>query len=342
MGWGLRLLAVFALLASFALGLWLVSLLCLVYLAISFRPRGGKGRGNPKARSGPPSFSKRHLLSAAFLILALVALSSGGVASPVVFFGIAATVFFWPRLGGASLTRTVTPARDSVLLRRVLNPFAWYCLVEVKFGTGSPSRFLPVTNGPLIISGDADPHVYTLVGVTALDHSHAERKIIESLRERTRLVAQRGAYLLPLDSSEASAWFRRRLEPLKVRGEDLVRSGPVHDVLVLDHEGGMVKKAGAFSVRKEPGRWPSLPHLGKTISRHPLLWEVLEGVPEGRWPRPDECSGFLGSMSAMRGEPLEERLKGEETRGGLALQCAGSETAVLTRAQLRAVASVYA
>ncbi len=344
MGWVLRIAAVLLLFMSLGLGLWLVSVLSFVYLLISFRPRGGRKRSptRPPARSHISSVSKRHLLAGFFAFLAVAAVASGGVASPFVFAAMSGTALLWPRLGAAGLTRVITPEADSILLRRRIFPFAWYCLVEVKFGTGDPLRSLPAISGPLMIADDGPTRVYTLINAVAFGHSGAERKVVESLRTQARAAARRGGYLLPLDSVEASARLRWRLSRVRIRADDLVnKSGAPPNLLILGHESGFVREAGAFAISGGEGRWAALPGSGQTLSRHPLLWEVLKSVGEDRWPPPDEVSGFLGSMSATRGEATEDRLRGEQTGSGFVLHSAGGESVVLSRAQLRAVASIY-
>ena len=97
MGWGFRLVAGFVMLVFLLLGAWPISLIILVYLVLSRKPRVQRvyvQKEGAFARSGRPW--GRYAIGTFLLLLALVAFESGGTFSPVFFFACGTVALAWP------------------------------------------------------------------------------------------------------------------------------------------------------------------------------------------------------------------------------------------------------
>ena len=345
MGWSLRLFALSVGLVSLSVGLWPVFLLSVVFLAFSFR--------KPKTRRANVSrqevFAKpkrpwgRYVLGVLLLLLAAVAMGAGGTFSPIVFFLSGLVVLSWPQLMTNGLASGVVPVRESVLMRSRLFPLHWHALAEVKLESQVQTRGVSAMDGRLLVFAGKTPSALQVVSVYALGYEQAEEKVIRRLRRETRMLSQRGAHLLPLDSEDAGARLSLELDRLSIGTEDIEASTSLpFDVFSLQVKEGLVVAHRAFRI-SEPVGSPRMPSPDLSATRHPLLAEVVEKIGERHgWPGPDEFSPFIAALDASRAEPIADRIimRGEK-EGKLLVETPGGALVGLTRPQLRMLARIY-
>ncbi|MDG6983364.1 MAG: hypothetical protein JRN28_02260 [Nitrososphaerota archaeon] len=345
MGWVLRSLAALVGAAALGFGAWPVALLAFACLVLSFR-RPGARRPNTHEQGVLPRPGRpwgRYALAGALFLLALAALHAGGTFSPILLSSCSLAVLLWPAATRNGIATGVVPEPESILLRSALFPFRWHALAEVKLESQGQARGVAALDGMLLVFAGKAPSAFQVVSVYALSHNDAEEKVVRALRKESRLLSQRGAHLLPLDSLDASLKLSLALDRLDIGTEDLKAvSGLPFDVFALKVKDGLVVAHRAFRVSGPSGQ-ASVPPPDLAGSRRPLLAEVVEKVGERHgWPMPDEYSSFLASMDASRSEPLVDRFR---TKGGdarkLAVEAPGGAEVTLSRAQLRAVARVY-
>ncbi|MDE1858238.1 MAG: hypothetical protein KGI26_04115 [Thaumarchaeota archaeon] len=345
MGWILRSLAALAGAAALGLGAWPVALLAFAYLVFSFRRSGARRSSIPEhgvlPRPGRPW--GRYVLAFVLFLLALAALYAGGTFSPLLLSSCSLAVLLWPAVARNGVATGVVPEPESILLRSRLFPFRWHALAEFKLEAQGQARGIAALEGKLLVFAGRVPSAFQVVSVYALSHGDAEEKVVRALRSESRLLSQRGAHLLPLDSLDATQKLSLALDRLDMGTDDLeaVSSLPF-DVFALRIEEGLVVAHRAFRVAG-PSAQASIPPPDLAGSRRPLLAEVVEKVGEKHgWPMPDEYSPFLASLDASRTEPLADRFR---TKGGdarrLVVETPGGAEVSLSRAQLRAVARVY-
>ena len=346
MGWGLRLFASLATLVFLLLGAWPISLLILLYLIHSSR----KPRAQTIYVQREGAFTKpgrpwgRYAVGAFLFLLSVVALDSGGTFSPVVFFVGGVTAMAWPLIGKRGLADRVVPVKDSVLLRSRLFPLAWHALAEVKLESQDQPRGLSSMGGKLLLFAGKSPTVYQVVSTHAVGYKHAEDRIMKRLRQETRMLSQRGAHLMPTDSLEAAGKLSLKLERLGVGADDFeaVSSLPF-DAVVFRVEDGRLVSHRAFNVL-EPNGHAAIPSADLRHLREPLFAEVVQEIGERNgWPAPDEFTPLLAELDASRREPLADRFKvNGEAEGRVAVKTPGGVQVRLSRAQLRALARIYA
>jgi hypothetical protein len=345
MGWGLRVLAVLVALIALGLGLWPVTLMAAVYLVFSFK----------KPMSRRPllltqqvlSKSKRpwgrYAVGVVLLLFSGIAQIEGGTLSPAVFLLGGFTVVFLPHLRKRLPVNQLVPLGDSILLRNRIFPILWYALAEVKLEAQDQARGIAAMEGQLLVFAGKNPSTLKVVSAYALGYRRAESKVVRILHRETQMLSQRGAHILPLDSAEAAERLSHALERLKVGtdGFDAVSSLPF-DVIALRVKDGLVVSHRAFNI--VGGGAACIPSPDLPQERQPLLAEVVQEIGEKHgWPAPDQFSPFLAALDASRTEPLADRIltRGDDT-GGVAVEAPGGAEVKLTRAQLRAVARIYA
>ncbi|MDG6988049.1 MAG: hypothetical protein JRN21_01850 [Nitrososphaerota archaeon] len=345
MGWGLRMLAAFVGLVALGLGAWPVTLLAALYLVYSLRrPRTKavfvQGRG---ALLKPARPLGRYAAAALLFLLSLLAAEDGGTYSPVVFFAAGTMVAFWPLVSRAGLASGVVPVSDSVLLRSRLFPFSWHALAEVKLESQDQTRGIVSMSGRVFLLAGKAPALFLIISVRATSARQAEVSVIRRLRRETTMLSQRGAHLLPADSSDAAEKLSLGLGRLNVGTEDFdaVSSLPFEAIVFQVHEGRVVSHR-AFNIAEQGGS-ASIPVPDLKYSRQPLFAEVVQGIGERHgWPGPDEFSPFLASLDASRTEPLADRLQvKEEAAGKVAVETPGGAEVRIARSQLRALAGIY-
>jgi hypothetical protein len=347
MGWGLRVVAVLVMIMSLPLGAWPISLLALIYFVYSFRrPKMQRAylirqEAFPKA----PHPWGRYFLGCVLLLLAAIAFGSGGTYSPFAFLFAGLVVFSWPFIKKNGIAGQVIPVKESILMRSRLFPFQWHALAEVKLESQGQARGISAMEGQLLVFAGKNPSTFQVVSVLAFGHRQAEERVVKRLRRETRMLSQRGAHILPLDSFEAVSRLSLELERLKVGTDDFeVVSSLPFDVIALRVKDGLVESHRAYNVVETGRATPSIPSPDLSQERQPLLAEVVQEIEEKHgWPAPDEFTPFLAALDASRMEPLADRIrtKGEDN-GRMAIETPGGAEVKLTRAQLRAVARIYA
>jgi hypothetical protein len=394
MGWVFKgFLAVVAFILVGA-GVWWLGAIIFGYLL--FSSRGGRrkakqvvvvaqpfdsGDGVPTRelgrRGGRPGFQWRwrYLLGALFLVTSLIALGAHGTCSPLVFGGLGATCFLW---GPASRTGHIpsvgfSPVAESTMLRSRVLPFEWLTVLEIKLSSQESARALSVLHDTMMVvaSPSEKASAYLVVKQAALTYRSAEARMSERLRELAGLLSRRGAYLLPLDSSEVSRKFQYELEALKLDAErDGVTAAVGHspyDVLVVKPDGLHVKSLGAYIVRRADGeseierviagrpeqpvgaerpssvRSATLPSARESFEKQPLLWEVVSSLQERfQLSEPDGYVMFLNSLHLTRGAPPGAKLTvGQSNGSSLTVESLGGTPVELTRGQLRTVVRIY-
>ena len=338
MGRTAKLLALFVGLAAFGLGLWLVGVLCFLYLLVSSRP--GRGRSSPPETHNRPTIRTRFWVALVLLLFSATALASEGTLSPIILLGLASVAFLWPVLPFRSAFSRVFPVEDSILLRSAYIPFVWHGLAEVKPGAEDLPRALASYAGTLVLLKKSGA-TYVHVAAVALDARSAEARIISQLREAAGSISPKGAYLLPLDSKVSYNIFRLNLTRISPRKGELAVQGA--DVAVLDSADGFVRRLGAYITSWGLEPWAAFPSANRRPPRDPLLWEVLQSIgKERRWPDPDRYSDLLASIHATKGEPIAQRFNGIEGSGPtFTVQGLGGDALELSRPQLRAIVAVY-
>lgn len=277
------------------------------------------------------------------MLLSALTLADGGTHSPAAFLFLGLVVLLWPSLRAKGLVERVVPVKDSVLLRSRLLPYRWYAVAEVKHEAPDQTRAIAALDGTLLVFAGKAPAALLVLCVNAIGYRQAEEMMVEDLRRSEGALSRMGGHLLPLDSGDAAGRLSLSLKRLGAVANylDAVASTSF-DVLVLRAEGGLVVSHREFRAI-EAGR-PAIPRPDLSVLRPPLLAEVVEKIGEGHgWPGPDEYSSFLAAMDATRSEPLAERFRAAgEIDGRMAVETPNGVGVKLTRAQLRAVARIYA
>ncbi len=349
MGWLGKTLAFLLAIMLFGVGAWQISLLifALLFVPPFLRARKGKaaskGDGTLRAK-----FPARNALGGFLLLLALVAFLAHGTFSPLVFGSLGAIVVFWgrvPRLAAG----TNKPVAESILLRSSVVPVSWAAVAEVKPATRDVGRAMAGVNGSVLVSVSETTSIYVVVERTALTERSAEEAILAALRETALSVSKLGAYLLPLDSTQAHALLRRPLEASRMGGGDWSRAlaSGTYDLLSIRQEKGFAKSLGLFRrVDEEGGGRAGIPPSTQEFAHPPLLMEVFKVVGDRvtTWPHPDQYTAFLSSLFATSGEPLGTRVVdgGASSQGQtVVVKSQGSPSVELSRVQLRAVVRMY-
>lgn len=306
--------------------LWPLGLALVAYPVLTL----AKGRRSMKS---PPL---RFLAGGLLLLLASVALAAGGRLSPLVLAGSGALTIFSPHLP-PSLS-SVVPVEGSVLLRSKLVPFRWHLVAEAKPAAEDYSRSLSHFTGRLLVRRDTRS-AYVLSSCFAVDRESAEQRLLRGLDASA---ASTTASILPMDSADSSELLRARLTAAKgFRGEIVKGGGGL--VYSMGVNKGRIITFSSFDLGPEADpTFPSGPAV--TARGSPLLWELMESLSKSApWPGPDSLSGFVESLRSTRGEPMGERIGELEGSGEkVLLKTLGGEKVEVARAQLRALATIYA
>jgi hypothetical protein len=291
-------------------------------------------------------------MGVALLGLSIVALTQGGTYSPFVFGGAGALLLLW----GTRFTRfgslgSLRPVDESILLRG-LDPIHWFAMAEVKLATRQVGKALGGLDETVLVTmTDDGPSIFVVLKTASLTFRGAEESLDARFQELARISAPLGAYLLPVDSRKAAdSVLRRSAEPTELdsRGWPSSLSTTDYDMLVVEaRRGGFVHAIGAYKGldREGDGR-ATVPLARQTLTRPSLLWEVFQEL--GRkveWQKPDGYTTFLASMFATKGETVGERVSQAGNSGDsreVLVQALGTTAVQMSRAQLRAIARIYA
>jgi hypothetical protein len=347
MGWMMKTgLFLFALFIA-GLGAWIIAIPILVVLVMPpfFRGRRSKhAHGSESAKSGTGLWL--NVIGASLVLLSLVAISSGGVFSPVVFFTAGMALLLRHRIRFHVAAQS-SPVENSILLHSPLNPFRWYAVAEAKISTRDISNALSGVNTRLLLVSSSYPRILLVFSVSSFGRSGAESGLIEKVRSAAKALVPLGVYLLPLDSTEAAAATQLQSEQIELRGDDLRQSISVSDygAVAVEPQHGFVRYFELYS-RSDTALKPiSILSGSKERSRGLLTVREFfqEALQKTGAPHPDRYTAFLSSMAATEGETLGQRITKTETGQGQALLVAslGTPQVELMRAQLQAVAKVY-
>ncbi|MDE1853398.1 MAG: hypothetical protein KGI38_06590 [Thaumarchaeota archaeon] len=334
MGWKLKLVLALASLASFGAGAWIVGVACVIALALTFR------RGRVQSKLGDAKgLSPRFLLAGGLFMLAALAAASGGTYSPSAFLVGGSLVLAWPLIASSGAFAEAMAVEGSIALRSKYFPFTWYAVAELKTGPEDFARTAGSFSGELMVFTDS-ARAYALTRCFALRLGQAEAELLQTLRDAAT-DRRTGAYLLPLDSSQAASILRVRVSSTPLPRDLATQASNLSGLLVLSADGGMVDRASAYKLLGNKVA-PSVPS-GRSHPVRLLLWEVLDCVGKKvRWPEPDSYSNLLDSVMATRGERVSERFAEMEGSGAtVKVQSLGGEKLELTRPQLRAIVSIY-
>ena len=339
MGLKLKLLAVFIGLASLSLGAWLLGLICFLFFFITIWPRRSL---TPTAKShGWVRISPRQALGLLLLFLSAVAIASGGVFSPFVFFLTGASILMWPAIIRKLPLGELVPMEGSILLRSRFLPVLWCAVAELKPGSEEFPKAASSFAGRFLLFTDTGK-VYSIATCFAAGRKLAEAETLDRFR-RAAPSGRAGAFLLPLDSVQAADVLRPKLTRVKFPLEKLADSASrVSGAIVLESDRRTVQRAAVFEIEGKSAT-PSIPARPVDIESPPLTWEVFDTVGKRtRWPQPDQFSNLLDSMLATRGVPMAERVRELETSGDqVKIQSLSGEEICTTRTQLRALVSIY-
>jgi len=370
MGWKLKALAVLVGLMLIPLGAWLFSAVLFLYAGSGLifpgmrrrRGRNGAIPQTPQAQGvqvapavsfkGGFGHPVRRIMGVALLGLSIVALTQGGTYSPFVFGGAGALLLLW----GTRFTRfgslgSLRPVDDSILLKS-LNPIHWFAVAEVKLATRHAGKALGGIDETLLVTMANDgPSVFVVLETASLTFRGAEESLDARFRELARISAPLGAYLLPVDSrTAADDILHRSVESTELdsRGWPSSLSTTDYNLLVVEaRRGGFVHAVGAYkSSDREGDEKATIPVARQTLTRPSLLWEVFQELGKKvEWQKPDGYTTFLASMFATKGETVGERVNKAGNSGDsreVLVQSLGTTAVQMSRAQLRAIARIYA
>ncbi|HEV2389981.1 MAG TPA: hypothetical protein VGS04_04570, partial [Nitrososphaerales archaeon] len=200
MGWKLKGLAVIVGLMLISLGAWPVSALLFLYAASGFLFRGRRGTRAKGANGGvapaypqqgpqaasPVKFKGRmghpvlRIIGLAFLALSAVAFTRGGTFSPLVFGVVGLVLLLWGkpliRFGSLGSFRAV---KESILLRRSLDPVHWFAMAEVKLATRQVGKALGGIDETLLVTaGESGPTIFVVLKTASLTMRSAEESLL--------------------------------------------------------------------------------------------------------------------------------------------------------------------
>jgi len=288
-----------------------------------------------------------------FLGLSAVAFTRGGTYSPLAFGGIGLVLLLWGtpliRFGSLGSFRAV---KESVLLRRSLDPLHWFAIAEVKLATKQVGKALGGIDETLLVTlADDGPSIFVVLETASLTTRGAEESLLARFAELARISAPLGAYLLPVDSEKAVGdLLRHRVDPVELdsKGWPSPLSTTDYDLLAIEaNRGGFVHSVGAYkSSGSGDDARATLPRTGQALTRPALLWEVFQELGKKfEWQKADGYTTFLASMFATQGETFGERVSAAGSAGDqqqVLVQSLGTPAVQMSRAQLRGIARIYA
>jgi hypothetical protein len=353
MGWLIKLGLCLLMLAAIAFSAWIVVLPIGVYFAFLLFHRGERParRESSKDVHEPgvlERIPKDKMLGVALVVLAVVARAEGGTYSVALFLSLAAVAFFRRPIAGSGVYSRVVPVENSTLIRKRAFPIQWYTLAEVKPSRGTLSSVLSTIREKLIVSAGERVSLLVAFETYSLSRGAAESALIAKIRKVSKTLAPLGAYLLPLDSNQACAALKLKLERERIEEEDWPTSleGSSFNMIVLKAKGGFIESFGAYTAEPDEESRPGIPAASQRLKILPLLVEALEEVGKRlALPQPDGVTSFLSSLYSARGEAQGQVLQFEQ--GGsngedkVKVKALSSPTVEIGRTQLRALARVY-
>ena len=182
----------------------------------------------------------------------------------------------------------------------------------------------------------------------ALSERSGEEAILREAERIGRGIVPHGAYLLPLDSGQASSLLSPPLqsEDVSEEGWALSLSTGAYDVLSVQATKGFARSFGIYRKGQAAGSTPHVPLANVRFGHPPLLWEVFKSL-EGRvqWPNPDRYTSFLSSIFATSYESVGSNIidagTPSPTSDTVTVKSHSSPAVELSHAQLRAIMAIY-
>ena len=239
--------------------------------------------------------------------------------------------------------------KSSILLRARWNPFSWTTVAEVKPITRDLGKALSGLNQTIMVTASGTPSIRIALHRTAFSEKSAEESMLTEMERINRGIVPVGAYLLPLDSTQAAQTLQAPLQPTPVSEDGWalgLSTGP-YDVLSVQPGNGFAGSLGLY--RRAPAGVspsPAVPLASKRFKHPPLLWEVFKSL-EGRmhWPNPDRYTAFLSSIYATSYEPMGSNIidggTPSPTAETVVVKSHSSPAVELSRTQLRAIMRIY-
>jgi hypothetical protein len=355
MGIGKKILLFIVGLMLLGLGAWIITALIFAYLFTPPLVRLARRSGtttipkvNGQTATHHRSFSPMKILGAFLLVLSLIALSSGGTFSPIVF-GVAGLILIFfkpPRILSSSLGG-LTPIDNSILLRGKILPFKWFALAEVKVSTRDAEGALSGMKERLLLIPSPNPRMFFVFSTTSTGRRGAEEELMGRMHATAKAMSPLGIYLLPIDGRSALQISQQRGKKIHdVRPENLMHflSSADFGAFTVESEHGFVTRYELYQ-SGGPGDSGLLSQPGNRLDGSIMLREALQAASHRVGvPKVDRYVAFLSSMAATEGETLGQRIT-QTTPGtdeqSLLVASLGSPQVEISRAQLRAVSQIY-
>ena len=349
MGWVVRALLILIVLLSVGFGAWVIAIPIAAYLLLPTifgrKPRMAVVVEGPSGKNLLGRIPKRVLLGGFLIVLSLLAFTNGGKWSPIVFAALGFLAISSKAVANSTWLSALEPVRGSILLKRSNLPFQWVAVSEVKLATKELARALTSVSDDLLIFAGEATAIYLVLKTFAPRAGLAESRILKRLERVNRMMAPRGAFVLPLDSEQGAQRLHVDLKPVKIETGDWPFSleSAAFEVLVLRSRNGFVEAVSAYAI-EGGGQSMRVPTARQDLKIHPLMWETFDSLGKVLdWPDGDAMSSFLGGLFATRRDGIGEALQGAGAADGksVIVRSLASPAVHLSRVQLRSLAKLY-
>ncbi len=345
MGWKLKALLFLIALFSFAAGGFIIAIPIFAYLTLPPLIRRKKNDGQASQEKTGGGSRPMKYAGILLLVFALIALASGGRFSVLVFGGLGIALIFLAGSHGSGISPSIRPVKDSILLRGLFAPFHWYSVAQVKVATNDVAKALSALNERFLVRFDEKAAAYVVLHASGLRERDAEEKIVDRLREMSKLLAPAGGYLLPLEGEVALPLIKcpARISKLDVRDLDHSLASLPFEFVAVSPGGHLAVAVGAYQ-KSEGGHNELIVDTKQVLKKPVLVWEIAKSLEKrAAWPGPDDATIFLSSLAATRGANVAERLvqNGQGSGSTLLVRSLRTPEIELSRAQLRALVRAY-
>jgi hypothetical protein len=303
-----KFLIILASFLFFILGLWPISVLCIILLSLPVLR---------KFLIGLELTELSILLTAFFL---LVSLLSGGRLSSVILASTLAFFLFYNNVRG-----TVTQDENSIIMRDKVLPFFWYAIGKVKF---TSQRYvesiaaIPNVSFMLRFKGD----IYAIFSCIALRSNIATEKIFTKMREAQEAINSRGSYIIPVS-------FPKMNEILSLERINLKATISHGEIVSFRNKGERVFMVSSF---RKSGRKKSIPfpREKKLLS----LNSILDGI---HYQTDSESSFLLALTTIVRSGLLDGIREERHADGTISVRCLSSPSLEFEKREYEALMRIY-